>query len=375
MQVGGLFDKELFLQSPLEDLRQPLAALHARCAQRAWGLSRENLSFDISSVMKHPPPELLSNITVDELVKQFDGLRAWLQSLSDAPFGHEFYEPTSFLAKVVGLSGEPAGKPFQIGAKHIDASRWPPRYVPKLPTMATARQHGAVQLLQVHRKPDLAKFYQHTMSTSLEEIRCRGIWHIVMGWHFYTHAATSSESLAESVGSMLAATRRHNVNGGLAMKHLVWSTQLKAVGLKGFGGEQGIMAYALNVHFQTTSPAGWHFVAKRTVKRKSVAAALRNEVRLLSKPPWFHTHLHDLIATYGLALCKPLPRPELAVLSGSEKSASRWPQLTASSKRQRIADSAEDQHNPKAMSDRLWQQLRMTTLSLPSCLRPGKHAR
>ena len=99
---------------------------------------------------------------------------------------------------------------------------------------------------------------------------------------------------------MLAATRRHNVNGGLAMKHLVWSTQLKAVGLKGFGGEQGIMAYALNVHFQTSSLAGWHFVAKRTVKRKSVAAALRNEVRLLSKPPLFHTHLHDLIATDGL---------------------------------------------------------------------------
>ena len=30
-RVGALFDKELFLDSPFDDLRQPMAALHRQC--------------------------------------------------------------------------------------------------------------------------------------------------------------------------------------------------------------------------------------------------------------------------------------------------------------------------------------------------------
>ncbi len=375
IDVGNLFDKTLFLASPLEDLRQPLAALHQQCSQRVWGLNRDKLSYDINSVMRDPPNELFSDITTDDLAQEYSRLRMWLQSLKDTPYGHEFYVPTSFLVKVVGVDGEPVGQPFHLPPDHIDASRWPHRHVPRLPTMATARKYGAVQILQVERKPDIMKFYQYTMSTCLREIRCRGIWHIVMGWHVYVHVAMSSESLAESVGSMLGATRRHNITGNMAMKHLVWSSQLKAIGLEGFGGEEGIMAYALNTHFQCDSPEGWHFLAKRVVKHKRTAAELQKEVRLLSKPAWFHTYLHDLIATGGLTLCKHLPRPEMAVLSPSEVRASRWRQLTTTAKRQKIAEHAEDQYNPKRMHDELWQKLGITTLSLPTCLRPGQHAR
>ena len=96
---------------------------------------------------------------------------------------------------------------------------------------------------------------------------------------------------------------------------------------------------------------------------------MRNEVRLLSQPLWFHTYLFDLIATKRLHLCKPLPRPEAALL------ASCWRQLKPTAKRQKIEEAAEEQYNPKVMHDGLFQQLKINTLSLPSCLRPGKKPR
>ena len=278
------------MASPLDVLRQPLAALHRKCSQRVWGLSRDEPRHDIFQVMKHPPKELFSDITVNDLAQQFSCLRTWLQSLEESACGHEFYEPKSFLVKVVGLNGEPDGPPFHIAADQIDSSRWPHRCIPKLPTTASTRKYGTVQILQVQRKPDLMKFYQYTMATSLDEIRCRGIWHIVIGWHFEMHTALSSEALAEAVGSFLAVTRRHNINGKKSMKQLVWSSQLRAVGLKGFGGEEGFMAYALNTHVQCSGPEGWHFVAKGATHKNMTFVQMRNEVRLLSKPQWFHTY-------------------------------------------------------------------------------------
>ena len=86
------------------------------------------------------------------------------------------------------------------------------------------------------------RFYQHIMTIDLADIRCRDVWYIVMAWHFYVHTSVSSESLAEAVGSYLAVTRRHNINGSLSMKHLVWSSKLRAFGLTGFGLEYGIVA-------------------------------------------------------------------------------------------------------------------------------------
>ena len=189
----------------------------------------------------------------------------------------------------------------------VGTSRWPYRYIPRLPTTASTKKYGMVTILQVQKEPDLLRFYQHIMSTSLGEIRCRGVWHIVLGWQFYVHTAVSSESLAEAVGSYLAVTRRHNINSNLSMKHLVWSSKLRAIGLTGFGGEEGVMALALNTHFQCDGPEGWHFIAKRRKHKTQSAAELRHEVRLLSKPKWFQVYLFDLIASRAIKLCKHLP--------------------------------------------------------------------
>ena len=111
-------------------------------------------------------------------------------------------------------------------------------------------------------------------------------------------------------------------------------------------------------------------ILSRNVDRKTMTnVQIRNEVRLLSKPQWSRTYLYDLIATRGIRLCKTPPRPETALLP------SRWRHLNPTAKRQQIAEAAEEQHNQKVMRDGLFRQLKIHALSLPSCWRPGKHAR
>ena len=332
------------------------------------GLMQEEFELRHIRGYANPPEELFVDISEDKFLQQFSRLRSWVQTLPGAPYGHEFYEPKSFLVKAANATDN---RPFRLSADKIDTSRWPYRYIPELPALASSPRYGRVEILQVEETRDLTRFYQHIMTTELAEIRCRDLWNIVTAWQFYVHASVSSESLAEAVASYLAVTRRHNINGSLSMKHIVWSSKLRAVGLKGFGGEDGIMAHALNIHFQCSGPEGWHFVAPRAQPKKMTTAQMRNEVRLLSKPQWFHSYLFDLVATKSIHLCKLLPRPEAAVLAR----ASRWRELKPNAKRQRIGEVAEEQYNPKVMHGGLFQQLQINTLSLPSCLRPGTKPR
>ena len=116
------------------------------------------------------------------------------------------------------------------------------------------------------------------------------------------------------------------------------------------------MAYALNTHFQYSGPEGWHFHAKHAKQNTMTAVQMHNEVRLLSKPEWFHRYLFDLIATQSMHVCKPLPRPEAALL------ASCWRQLKPVATRRKIEETAEEQYNPKVMHDGLFQQLKIHPL-------------
>ena len=192
MEVGPLFGKELFSTVSLVDLRQPLASLHKECNRTVWGLQRDSLSYDIFSVMKDPPKELFLSVSLNQLCQQYGRLRAWLQSLKEQPYGHEFYKPTSFVVRVLDhVSNLPSGKPFLIDVREVETSGWGHRYVPRLRAMASSRKYGSIQILAAHKEPDLAKFYQYVMSTNKEEIRCREIWHIVVSFQHYVLTAMS----------------------------------------------------------------------------------------------------------------------------------------------------------------------------------------
>ena len=56
------------LGSPLEGLRQPLAALRQQCSKRMWGSHKDELSYDIHQVMRDPPEELFADMSVDCLL-------------------------------------------------------------------------------------------------------------------------------------------------------------------------------------------------------------------------------------------------------------------------------------------------------------------
>ena len=149
IRVGALFEKELFLDSPWDDLRQLLKALHQQCSKRVWGLCKNSLNYDIHEVMRSPPEELFQDISVDKLLTQFTRLRSWMQEIDQAPYGHEFYAPTSFLVKAVNSMTD--HRPFRVSADKIDTSHWPYRFIPPLPTTASTRTYGKVEILQVEK--------------------------------------------------------------------------------------------------------------------------------------------------------------------------------------------------------------------------------
>ena len=154
----------------------------------------------------------------------------------------------------------------------------------------------------------MTRFDQHVMTSSLQEMFCRRVWHVVFAWHCLMHVSTSSETLAESVGSLLQYIVRRRNRGGVSTKRIAWSSQLKASGLKGIGGENGIMTMALNAHFNCRGPEGWHFLRKNSADgEKKSLTQLRAEARSWSQPAWVTSYLCDVVSSRGMILCKALP--------------------------------------------------------------------
>ena len=56
--------------------------------------------------------------------------------------------PKSFLVKAVNATDN---GPFWVSADKIDRSHWAPRYIPRLPTMASSPEYGRVEILQVEK--------------------------------------------------------------------------------------------------------------------------------------------------------------------------------------------------------------------------------
>ena len=92
------------------------------------------------------------------------------------------------------------------------ASLWQPRWVPASGTIIGVKQHGACFVLSVRKRLGTTRVYSYCMSTPLQEIRCRRIWHIALALHLHVHASVASESLAEVVASFLQTVKRRNLN-------------------------------------------------------------------------------------------------------------------------------------------------------------------
>ena len=141
------------------------------------------------------------------------------------------------------------------------------------------------------------------------------------------------------------------------------------------GGEDGILAMALNQHFKCDGPSGWHFVAAR---RKTSAFGdgkcwqqVLREGRLQRLPPWFGTPLADLLARRDIVLSSGmrLPCPESFIVPRDERR--QHQELSKTEQRKRKHELGDMMWEPKHLSDELWRRLKISAASLPAHLRPS----
>jgi len=162
--------------------------------------------------------------------------------------------------------------------------------------------------------------------------------------------------------------------------HLVSSAGIRMAGLRGLGGEDGILSTALNMHFSCPSPERWHFL---TSHRLAVGSSdKRNDivevVRRAALPPWIADTVLDLAKTRQMRFAIKLPFP--TTLSGQLMDNVFATQLADGSgaisthRRSAVAD-VRQRHEPDCMAGELWRQMGINMLSLPAHLRPGKHGR
>ena len=188
------------------------------------------------------------------------------------------------------------------------------------------------------------------------------------------------------MGSSLAFMRRSNTNGQLSVKNIVWPTQVRALGLRGMGGEDGILTMALNHHFKCKGPSGWHSHAHARRKRQrhhggSVRGMsdfgddwcnkILRGVDLSRKPEWFGIPLRDLIARRSIVMSDSfLPRPETFVAPAAEPREHRSLAKTEQWKLKVKQDLGDAMWEPTQLSNVLCKALKISPTSLPTHVRP-----
>ena len=87
-------------------------------------------------------------------------------------------------------------------------------------------------------------------------------------------------------------------------------------GLRGLGGEDGILSTTLNMYFACPSPEGWHFMTSRrlAVGSRDMRQDIVEEVRRAALPPWIADTVRDLACSRRMRFAIRLPYP--TTLSG-----------------------------------------------------------
>ena len=168
-------------------------------------------------------------------------------------------------------------------------------------------------------------------------------------------------------------------------------------GLRGHGDEEGILADALNTHFNGQGPDCWHMRRRRrdSVHPDGAAmtrAILERRMRLQHCPPWVSSPLRDVDRRGEQLYCKRLPRPQdfsaLAaggvIRKGNLSAPGDTQGMGSSAKRARGAESsarreswhaAKCEATPSTLSEILWSMLKISSSSIAHTHRPGKSFR
>ena len=98
------------------------------------------------------------------------------------------------------------------------------------------------------------RLLRYVMATGIEEIQCRKIWHAARAYHRCALLSVPSESIAETAGLVLRDAATKAAGRPKSVDVFVRAAHIRFAGLRGHGGEEGVLSDALNLHFNANSP-------------------------------------------------------------------------------------------------------------------------
>ena len=276
----------------------------------------------VARCMRHIPEEVLQCISFREFCEQFVRFRTWVSAFRNCPLGREILTLVGCLVikETVGEQGRAIGHCQQeqlapgssrdtIGdgtAGHWQqqlapgssrdtigdgtAGHWQQQgsvafwtdtgrideatdhtFIPVAGTYVHVQNHGRCRVQEVKTRVCNTRLYRWVMSTPYHEICALKVWHVVRAYHRCTMLSTPSESVAETVGSVIADAAGRGSGRPKDVSFFAQSMIVRMAKLQGHGDEEGILGDALNVHFGAEGPESWHV---RVTKRYGEGAAM-----------------------------------------------------------------------------------------------------
>ena len=113
----------------------------------------------------------------------------------------------------------------------------------------TSAMHGRCRVLEVETRVCNTRLMRFVLATGIMEIQCRRVWHAVRAYHRCALLSVPSESLAETVGYVLRDASNKAAGRPKPVDVFVRAAHIRLAGLRGHGGEEGVLSDALNLYF------------------------------------------------------------------------------------------------------------------------------
>ena len=186
-----VFGGDALLDSTLAADNSDLAQVYSEFDGKLWGLQEEQ----VVACMRQIPEESLEKCSLQQFVEEYEGFRAWLQSLKSTPFVREFYKLVRCRLQVASGTSATSRVSFWVSPAGIREAT-DDNFIPKSGAFVHSRKHGRCQVMEVETRICNTRLHRYVMTTPYMEIHCRKIWHVVRAYHRCTLLAVPSESLA-----------------------------------------------------------------------------------------------------------------------------------------------------------------------------------
>ena len=392
----------------MDTWRQSLEAIFDEFDGHLWGSQiDEGL---VARCMRDIPDEVLQCITFREFCDQYKRFRSWVSGFRSGALGREILTLVGCLVikETVGEQGRAIGHCQQGQQGQLasgssgdtigdgTAGHWQQQgsvafwtdagciveatdhtFIPEVGTYVHVKKQGRCRVHEVKTRVCNTRLYRWVMSTPYLDIHALKVWHVVRAYHRCTMLSTPSESVAESVGSVLADAATRGSGRPNDVSFFVQSMVVRMAKLQGHGDEEGILGDALNVHFGAEGPESWHVrVAKRSEQKSATGdggaalrrAVIRRQIRAQACQPWVQSTLLDVARSRQQKFCKTLPTPSKFMLSASgyvgRLATGNKARKRRVKDRRAAVQAAKDFANPSSLSERLWGIVRVSVEAL-----------